>query len=173
MNLTLQAKSLFHSLIGKVDPYQNQSTGTIPDLLNGLFSFSLRSFPDSYVTNGSITDFTSFHYERKLHSLEKGIFDKLDVRLVTANTQRIILSSQLETAKLVPALEKLVWELHLRYGKDDVGYTGFTSKDRECLLKGGYWSGRLWHRTAGKSALSLNLYADDKGVLLTMFIPRT
>ena len=173
MNLSIQAKSLFHSLIGKVDSYHNQPRGSQPNLLNGLFSFSLHPFPDLNVASGDVADFSNFHYERKLYSLEKGIFDKLDVRLVTADTQRIILSSQLDPARLVTALEKLVWELHLRYGKDDVGYTGFTSKDQECLLKGRYWSGRLWQRTAGKSAISLNLYADDKGVLLTMFLPRS
>jgi hypothetical protein len=64
-----------------------------------------------------------------------------------------------------------VHELHLRYGEDDGGYRDFTPKDHEYLLNGGYWSGRLWHRTAGKKALSINLYADDQGVLLTMFLP--
>lgn len=172
MNLSLQAKSFFHSLIGKGQPYQNSSTGNPSDVLEGLFSFSLHPFSEA-ATMGQMPDFSVHHYEKKLYPLEKGIFDKLAVRLVTAHTQRLILSSSIELSNLVPALERLVHELHLRYGEDDGGYRGFTTKDRECLLNDGYWSGRLWHRTPGKKVISINLYADDKGVLLTMFLPRT
>jgi len=171
MSLSLQAKSFFHSLIGKAESDQHSSTGHLADVLEGFFSFSLHPFPQPTAI-GQTPDFSVYHYERKLYPLEKDIFDKLAVRLVTAHTQRMILSSSLEPASLVPTLERLVHELHLRYGEDDGGYRGFTTKDRECLLNGGYWSGRLWHRTSGKKALSINLYADDKGVLLTIFLPR-
>jgi hypothetical protein len=175
MNLNLQAKSFFHSLIGKA----NFSSESVPSnrntVLNGLFEFSLLPYTEDLLLKSmrlnNVSEDSAYQYQRKLYPLEKGIFDTMDVRLVTAELQQITLSSSQNPARVVASLEKLVKELHQRYGKDDSGYTGFTQKDRECLMKGGYWSGRLWHRFQKKNSVPLNLYADEKGPMLTMLVP--
>ncbi len=171
MNLILNARYVYHSLKGKVAKPDYHAS--VPDKtgLEDLFSFSLRHISEDALLAGNRQEQLVTHYQRNLYPFELGIFDALEVSLVAGATRQVRLSSSLTGKVIVHYVEKLVNELHKRYGKDDIGYVDFTAKDKARLEQGGYWSGRLWQHIRSRQHIPLNLYADEHGPALTLLLP--
>jgi len=171
MNLILNAQYVYHSLKGKVAKPSYNASATDKTGLEDLFSFSLRHISEDALLTRNRQEQLVTHYQKNLYPFELGIFDALEVSLVVGNTRIVMLRSSLTGQVIVHYMEKLVNELHKRYGKDDTGYVNFTAKDKARLEQGGYWSGRLWQHIRSRQHIPLNLYADEQGPALTLVLP--
>jgi hypothetical protein len=178
MNLTASANTIYHYLkqkIGKNEFFLSKKYSiSNTQRLEDLFSFPFQQIPNNYFLSVGIDgsgegQLKSYHL-MQLNPPELGIFETIEVKIVGEENKQVLLRSNQTNTINLSLVKTLVNDLHRLYGKDDTGYSLFTSRDEDCLEKGTYWSGRLWQNSQGTHQVPLNLYADEDGLALAFML---
>ncbi len=143
--------------------------------LSDLLHLDLSQLPTPHFTMGAREVTRDGHlityYSLDLLPAVCGIFSGVEVKVIGEKGRQVTFRSlERQFLQFFP-IKQLVDDLYGLYGRDNADRRGFSDEDRERLLGGKYWSGRLWHQPSRKKLFALNLYADPEGLTLTIYLP--
>lgn len=120
------------------------------------FQMDIRKIPDETFIEGNPTTEKAQNFRKFLNYKECSLFDTVEIIKFNDHNQNVTFSS-VNWNKDYLSVQKLVDDLFLIYGADDVNSGRFSSFDKNCLLDNS-WTGRLWiEHKKHKYPIMLNL----------------
>lgn len=149
---------LFNNLFGKSNDEPKKTVHSVLDFIK----MDLKNLPDDTFTEGN-KEITSTgkevsHFRKNLAYKECGLFDFVDIIITDPPDDYNVL---LRTSSMnfdVSKLAKLVNDLYLIYGEDDLSNNKFSDYDQR-TVKDDYWTGRMY--------CDMNKYLNKHKVMLS------